>query len=394
VATVERWINRIWYGNGSSGGWLLPLSWLFGLLAGARRLAFRVGLIKVQHLPVPVIVVGNITAGGTGKTPLTIWLVRELAARGVRVGVVLRGFGSASARPRTVSSASTPLEVGDEALLIHERARCPVAVGRDRVAAARLLVAQGVQLIIADDGLQHLRLARDLEIAVIDGARGFGNGHLLPAGPLRERPARLARVGAVVINGAGAASWPGALRMSLRGTTLRAVREPAGGTGAGERPLASFAGQKVHALAGIGNPGRFFALLRDAGIEVMAHHFGDHHAFQHQDLRFGDALPVLMTEKDAVKCRSIAGAHCWYLPVAADFSDTDARSLLRRICVDTRLLDFMACPLCKGPLHYDRQSLVLVCRADRLAFPIRDDVPVMLEEEARILAADDPLLQG
>jgi tetraacyldisaccharide 4'-kinase len=164
--------------------------------------------------------------------------------------------------------------------------------------------------------------------------------------------------------------------------------------GAGEAlALAALAGRRVHAVAGIGNPGRFFDLLRRAGLEPVAHAFPDHHAYVASELEFADALPVLMTEKDAVKCQAFARTDRWYLPVDAEFSGADAGALLGRIALDTRLLDILACPQCKGPLHYAREAGVLVCRADRLAFPIRDGIPVLLENEARVLPPGDPLLE-
>jgi tetraacyldisaccharide 4'-kinase len=222
---------------------------------------------------------------------------------------------------------------------------------------------------------------------VADGHRGFGNGWLLPAGPLRETPARLERVSAVVQNGAGPRHWPKGLPMRLLGTTLHSVDGSAR-----RQELTQLSGARVHALAAIGNPERFFAALRAAGLECVEHRYPDHYALQGPDICFQDALPVLMTEKDAVKCRPFAQAQHWYLPVTAAFEPADAQALLRRIFMDKRLLDILACPLCKGPLVHDRDRELLVCRADRLAFPIRDGVPIMLQEEARILESSDPLL--
>jgi tetraacyldisaccharide 4'-kinase len=221
--------------------------------------------------------------------------------------------------------------VGDEALLLRRRTGVPVAVARDRVGAAHLLVAAGVDVIIADDGLQHLRLARDFEIAVIDGARGLGNGHLLPAGPMREPPERLSTVDAVVNNGEVDAPAPmlgvtAAFAMRLTGDWLHAL------AGTGEPvALSSLAGKRVHAIAGIGNPQRFFAQLAAARIEVVAHAFPDHHRYRATDLEFDDDLPLLMTEKDAVKCRRFAAANRWYLPVAASFAGAEGSALLARL---------------------------------------------------------------
>jgi tetraacyldisaccharide 4'-kinase len=384
---MQGWLESIWYGASPPPWWLRPFSGVFSLATALRQAAYRSGWLASVQLPRPVIVVGNISVGGTGKTPLVIWLVRELRERGFTPGVVLRGYGGSGAGPRVVGRDSRVDEIGDEAAVLFDRSGAPVAVGADRVAAARLLLAAGADLIVADDGLQHLRLGRQAEVAVIDGQRGFGNGWRLPAGPLRERPARLERVSAVVQNGAGPRHWPQALPMRLVGTTLLSVD-----ASARRLELASLRGTRVHALAAIGNPERFFATLRAAGLSCTEHRFADHYALQSQDICFEDALPVLMTEKDAVKCRPFAKAQHWYLPVTAAFEPADAQALLRRIFMDKRLLDILACPLCKGPLMYDRDQQLLVCRADRLAFPIRDGVPIMLQEEARILESSDPLL--
>jgi tetraacyldisaccharide 4'-kinase len=385
---VRGWIRDIWWGARPAPLWLRGLACLFGGIAASRRTAYRRGWLASGSAGRPVIIVGNITVGGSGKTPLVIWLARALAARGIRTGVVLRGYrGAAAGVQRVRPDSSPPREVGDEALLIARRSGVPVYVGRDRLAAARALAGEGVDLILADDGLQHYRLRREVEIAVVDGARGVGNGRLLPAGPLREPVSRLDSVSVIVQTGSGAYERPGVLRMRLAGGQLLPL------DGAGEPlALAALAGQRVHAVAGIGNPGRFFDMLRAAGLEVVEHAFADHHVYGAPELEFGDALPLLMTEKDAVKCRPFARAGRWYLPVDAEFSAADANALLGRITLDTRLLDILACPLCKGPLQHAREAGVLVCRADRLAFPIRDGIPVLLENEARVLPPGDPLL--
>ena len=385
---VRAWLERIWYRPEPPPSWLRPPAALFGALAAARRAAYRRGWLAAGEVGRAVVVVGNLGVGGSGKTPLVIWLARALAARGVRTGVVLRGYGGTARGPLCVRPDSDAGAVGDEALLIARRTGVPVCVGRDRLAAARALVAEGVDLVLSDDGLQHYRLQRDVEIAVLDAARGLGNGALLPAGPLREPPARLDAVDVVVQTGEGPALRPGALRMRLRGAQLL----PLDGGGPGT-PLTALAGRTVHAVAGIGNPGRFFATLRAAGLEPREHAFPDHHAFRAGDLEFGDDLPILMTEKDAVKCAAFARAGRWYLPVEAEFSAADASALLGRIAVEARLLDIIACPHCKGPLHHVREAGVLVCRADRLAFPIRDGIPVLIETEARTLPSNDPLLE-
>jgi tetraacyldisaccharide 4'-kinase len=332
--TLAARLQAIWYG-GSRPPWpLRALSRLFGLIVRLRRASYRRGLFHSQRLAKPVIVVGNLTVGGSGKTPLVIWLAQQLRERGLRPGVVLRGYGGRAAAgrvPQLVEADSDVALVGDEALLLRLRAGTPVAVGRDRAGAAQRLLAAGVDVIIADDGLQHLRLARDFEIAVLDAARGVGNGYLLPAGPLREPPQRLSTVDAIVINGEaggslGAAGGKRSFVMRLTGDWLRTLA----GTGEGVA-LATLAGKRVHAIAGIGNPQRFFAQLAAAGLDVVAHAFPDHHRYRAAELEFGDDLPLLMTEKDAVKCRPFAAANRWYLPVAASFAGSDGSALLARL---------------------------------------------------------------
>src|SRR5258706_31913 len=274
--SLETWLQRIWYGGAHPPWWLRRLSPVFGFLVRSRYWLYAHGWRRQVRVAAPVIVVGNISGGGTGKTPLVIWLALRLAGLGLSVAVVLRG------------------------------------------------------------------------------------------------------------------EWRPGLRMLLAGSELQGV----GGSGRG-CALASFAGQRVHAVAGIGNPRRFFAALRMAGLQPIEHPFPDHHRFRPGDLEFGDALPVIMTEKDAVKCHAFAPAQCWYLPVTARFAPGHENALLERILMDARLLDILVCPLCKGPLRLasEASGKVLVCRADRLAYPIRDGIPVMLEEEARLLETTDPLLE-
>ncbi|PUD98348.1 MAG: tetraacyldisaccharide 4'-kinase [Candidatus Sedimenticola endophacoides] len=294
---------------------LLPLSWLFSLLAWLRRLAYRHGLFETVRLPVPVIVVGNITVGGAGKTPLVIWLVEFCRALGLRPGVIARGYGAAPGQwPRRVDGASDPAGSGDEPLLIARRTGVPVWVDPDRPRAARaLLAAQKCDILISDDGMQHYALGRDLEIAVSDAARGLGNGWRLPAGPLREAPSRLESVDLRVSNGP---ARPGEHTMRLAPLAIRSVREPAR-----TRGWDSLTGTALHAVAGIGNPERFFAALRARGLEVIAHPLPDHHRFRAADIAFEDGLTVLMTEKDAVKCAAIAGERHWYVEVAAELDE-------------------------------------------------------------------------
>jgi tetraacyldisaccharide 4'-kinase len=290
--------------------WTLPLAALYGALVRLRRRLYRGGALRSQRLAVPVVVVGNITAGGAGKTPLVIALVEGLRARGFQPGVVSRGYGGTERAPRLLASEPDPAQVGDEPALIALRTGAPVAVGANRPAAARLLLDQGVDVIIADDGLQHYALARDVEICVVDGARRLGNGRLLPAGPLREPASRLREVDFVVCNG----GEPRADEIPMRLVADAAVSLA---DDAMRKPLAAFAGSRVHAVAGIGHPQRFFQSLREMDIEPIEHPFPDHHRYASADLAFGDELPVLMTDKDAVKCRAFAQPNWWRVPVTA-----------------------------------------------------------------------------
>jgi len=305
---VKHWVRR------GALAWLLwPASLLFGLAVLVRRILFFLRILKSRHPGIPVVVVGNITVGGTGKTPLVIWIAQFLAKNGWTPGVISRGYGGRVVEPRAVTIAADPADVGDEPVLIARRAGCPVWVGPDRVevAAALRRAEPKVDVLISDDGLQHYRLRRDIEIAMLGG---FGNGFLLPAGPLREPRWRLKTVDRTVEN------------LPLEGETAHRMSD------ARERqPLASFRGQKVHAVAGIGDPSRFFAHLGKAGIQVVPHPFPDHHAFTPRDLEFGDEAPVMMTEKDAVKLRSAPRANWWVLPVTAKLDPAFGAWLLGRL---------------------------------------------------------------
>ncbi|HST28048.1 MAG TPA: tetraacyldisaccharide 4'-kinase [Rudaea sp.] len=309
---------------------LRALAAVFGALAGLRRSLYAIGLLPRMHLPVPVIVVGNIAVGGTGKTPLTVALVEALRERGFKPGVVSRGYGGSAREPVLLDANTLPELAGDEACLIHRATSAVVAVGRNRAAAARLLLGKGdVDVIVADDGLQHYRLRRDAEICVIDGERRFGNGRLLPAGPLREPLARLACVDFRVCN--GGQPQPGEVPMGLTGDTAVSLSDSAR-----TRPLREFAGQRAHAVAGIGNPQRFFVQLRALGIAVVEHSFPDHHAFVAVDLAFGDDAPVLMTEKDAVKCAGFAQATWWSVPVRTELPESFFDAVVARIAKHPR----------------------------------------------------------
>lgn len=342
---IERRLQEVWYGGLQGPLWLRPLSWLYSLGAALHRAPYSSGLRRARRVGVPVAVVGNLTAGGTGKSPLVAALADAVAARGVAVGILTRGHGAARTSPRRVGPDDDPREAGDEPVMLARATGLPVVAARDRSAGAALLRDAGVRLILCDDGLQHHALGRDLEIVVIDAARGFGNGRLLPAGPLRERPSRLATVDWVVLHdtarcasdaGVAAAAVAtargreGALRMELEPGAARQVAVAAGRP-AELRPLAGFAGQRVHAVAGIGDPRRFFAMLRAAGIEPVEHPFPDHHPLCARDLEFGDAAPVLMTSKDAVKCRTTADPRLWEVPVVARLDPDEGAPLVTRL---------------------------------------------------------------
>lgn len=308
-----------WY-DGSTPPWHARLlAALYATVTAVRRKAYRRGWLRSLQAGVPVIVVGNITAGGSGKTPLVVALVERLRAEGWVPGVASRGHGRADEATQCwVEASSDAAQVGDEPLLIARRTGAKVRVDRDRLAAAQALAAAGCDVVVCDDGLQHYRLARDIEIEVQDLRRGYGNGRLLPAGPLREPVERAADCAFRVLNlgvasdaavqrDAGFGEWP----MHLQVDAARPLR------GGRAQPLAAFAGQRVHAVAGIGDPERFFSMLREAGLGVVPHAFPDHHAYVQADFGFGSQLPVLMTEKDAVKCAVFADARSFMVPVDA-----------------------------------------------------------------------------
>ncbi|CAA9356694.1 MAG: Tetraacyldisaccharide 4'-kinase [uncultured Lysobacter sp.] len=326
---------RHWYGDAPVPPGTQALAAVYGGLAGIRRGLFRRGWLRSQHPGVPVIVIGNITAGGAGKTPLTIALAQRLRAEGWTPGIASRGYGRAEdSRALWVDATSDARQVGDEPLLIARRTGAMVRVDTRRAAAARALVQAGCDIVLCDDGLQHYRLARDIEIEVIDGRRRYGNGQLLPAGPLREPPHRAARCDFRVLNlpsqaagtECGFGEWP----MRLHGDQVH----PLGGGRV--RALDSFAGQRVHAVAGIGDPERFFTMLRSVGVAVVPHAFADHHQYVVEDFAFGSRLPVLMTEKDAVKIPTLRTAGfpidaCFSVPVRAELPEAFWLAFVERL---------------------------------------------------------------
>ena len=305
------WLEQHWYRKTPVSLLLLPVSWLYGLSMVLRHGLYRLGIFSRVKLPVPVIVVGNITLGGTGKTPLVIWLAGFLQRQGLHPGIVLRGYGgSTSDWPHDVTPPYDPDVVGDEAMMLARQTHCPVVTDPDRVRGAQFLVRERhCDVILSDDGLQHLRLARDIEIAVVDGERRFGNGYCLPAGPLREPVRRWREISLRVANGVPRA---GEFGMTLVETGLCRVNAPEMCI-----PVASLWENTVHAVAGIGHPARFFSHLRRLGLKVTAHSYPDHYRFTPANIRFGDNLPVIMTLKDAVKCERFADDNVWYLAVEA-----------------------------------------------------------------------------
>jgi tetraacyldisaccharide 4'-kinase len=306
---------------------LYPLSLVFRFAVLLRRGAYSAGLFSSRRVRVPVIVVGNITVGGTGKTPLVLWLARFLAECGMKPAIVSRGYGANLDVPRAVTPASDPANCGDEPVLLAQRCLCPVWVGRDRAAVCEALLKAhpGCDVLLSDDGLQHYSLARDLEIAVVDGIRGNGNGFMLPAGPLREPVSRLRSVDAVVVNGEQAnVQGPNVFGMKLEGREFHNLLNPDHIVGP-----AYFRSRRVRAVAGIGNPDRFFSHLQALGLRFDAQPFADHHRYTPSDLAGTDFDDIVMTEKDAVKCAPFAAETHWALRVAA-VPDAGLRELVLR----------------------------------------------------------------
>ncbi len=322
--SLKHLVESRWYSDQPPPFWLVPFSWLYGFIARRRRVRLSA---ETQRLAVPVIVVGNISVGGTGKTPFVIWLIERLREWGYTPGVISRGYGAEAPQyPMPVHGESNPAYCGDEPLLMARRLKVPLVIDPDRSAAGKYLLAQnpGVDVLVADDGLQHYRLWRDLEICVVDGTRGLGNGALLPAGPLREPPSRLNEVQLTVVNGG---TWHCEAEPKANMRLLMSQVHAFDGT---TESLAAYKGKTVHAVAGIGFPERFFSQLRWQGIEVIPHAFPDHHAYAAADFNFGDGRPVLMTEKDAVKCAAFAQGHWRFVPVVAELH-ADNAALVRKL---------------------------------------------------------------
>ncbi|MCE5362960.1 tetraacyldisaccharide 4'-kinase [Pseudomonas anguilliseptica] len=313
MSLAER-ITAAWYAGHPALSLLRPLEWLYRAVVQRKRARFLAGEGVIYRAPVPVVVVGNITVGGTGKTPMILWLIEHCRRQGLRVGVVSRGYGAQPPQlPWRVQADQAASVAGDEPLLIVQRSGVPLMIDPDRGrAVAALLAAEPLDLILSDDGLQHYRLARDLELVLIDAARGLGNRHCLPAGPLREPAERLLSVDALLYNGASSDLQDG-YGFTLQPRCLVNLRSGE------QQPLSHFpAGQALHAVAGIGNPQRFFNTLEGLHWRSVAHAFADHAPYSAELLNFSPALPVLMTEKDAVKCRAFAADDWWYLAVDAE----------------------------------------------------------------------------
>jgi tetraacyldisaccharide 4'-kinase len=325
------WLEHQWQRRTPGAALLFPLAALFGAVSATRRALYRHGILTRERLDVPVIVVGNIMAGGTGKTPLVLWLCTWLRSHGYRPGIVTRGYGGTAHEAAPVHAGSDPALYGDEAVLLAARSGCPVWAGRKRAAAGRALLAAHPEcdVIVSDDGLQHYALERDIEIVVVDAARGHGNDWLLPAGPLREPVSRLRSVDAVVVHGLplpeGCADVP-SYGMHLVGRSFYNLLNRERRVGA-----EYFEHKSVHAIAGIGHPQRFFRHLQQLGMTFSAHPYPDHYAFQAADLAYGNADAIVMTEKDAVKCQRFASERCWALPVDAEVDPGLGALVLRQL---------------------------------------------------------------
>ncbi len=327
---MRNWLERQWYRWSIWHLVLLPLSLLFWVVTATRRALYRADWKRSEKLSKPVIVIGNISVGGTGKTPLVLALVALLKEAGYTPGVISRGYRGKSTLPRRVTADSEPREVGDEPVLLARKAGCPVWVGRRRVEVGQALIANHpeVDVILCDDGLQHYHLARDVEIVVIDALRWFGNGLLLPAGPLREPVRRMRSADVVVINGwlSGAPLQRREFTMRLTGDLLYNLRNPQL-----KAQPEIFVGQRVHAVAGIGHPERFFAHLKKLGMQFTAHPFPDHHPYAPQDLPWHESEAIVMTEKDAVKCVDFVGDNAWVLPVEAQLDPGVGYAVLEKL---------------------------------------------------------------
>ncbi len=316
--------NKIWYENHPLSYLLAPIAWFYRFISYLRRVAYSTGLLHINKLPVPVFIIGNIAVGGTGKTPLVIWLIKFLKKQGYNPGVISRGYGGQATQwPQQVLAESDPELSGDEPVLIARNADCPVYVDPDRFAAGSMLLRDhDCDIIVCDDGLQHYSLHRDFEICVVDGKRRHGNQRCLPAGPLREPLSRLEYVDITVCNGA---DIDGEFHMAFVPVAIQQIK-----TGKIEQ-IENFRSKKIHAVAGIGNPERFFEMLRSQDLDIVEHAFPDHHLYTKTDLDFDDIKIVIMTEKDAVKCSKFAEDRHWFLHIEANLPENFERRLLNKL---------------------------------------------------------------
>jgi tetraacyldisaccharide 4'-kinase len=319
---ISRWLQDTWYKEMYISSVFMPFSMLYDDVMRFRAFLYRIGIKKKTKLAVPVVIVGNITVGGTGKTPLIICLARILREEGYKPGIISRGYGGNSGTwPIWVDDKSSAEQVGDEAILMAKRADCPVVVGPERTESAQMLLDKSdCDVVLSDDGLQHYALERDIEIAVIDGDRRFGNGYTLPAGPLREPVERLQSVDLIIVNGQPEEENEFSMKINGDIAVNLVTKE--------EKLLSDFVLIPSHALAGIGNPKRFFNLLEKKKIPIETHAFPDHHQFQADDILFADNKHILMTEKDAVKCMSFATEKHWYVPITVQPQQTFVDKLL------------------------------------------------------------------
>lgn len=320
-----KWLVSTWYQPHPIRWLLSPLSALYRSITWLRKSLYRLRIMKQSRLSVPVIIVGNITVGGTGKTPAVIWLVQQLQRAGFKPGIISRGYGGhANSYPIEVNLQSDPTIVGDEPLIISRQTACPIVVSPNRVEAGQMLLKQhDCDIIIADDGLQHLALERDIEIIVVDNQRLFGNQYCLPAGPLREPILRLKSVDFIIYNGGDNTDH---FTMKLtQGSAINLVDNTL------TKSITNFNSQTVHAIAGIGNPNRFFDQLQQQGLTINSHPFNDHHQYQQSDLAFNDDNVILMTEKDAVKCRSFATKNMWCIPIETTINGKLASLIIEKL---------------------------------------------------------------
>ena len=318
-------LDQYWYSKNPVAIFLWPISFVFYLLSFLRRLAYKFRLFKSVTVAKPVIVVGNISVGGTGKTPLIIELSRMLISWGYKVGVISRGYGGHGPWPHQLDDISTAESSGDEPVQIFQRTGVPVVVGPDRIADAQMLIDNNeIDILLADDGMQHYRLNRDLELIVIDAERQFGNGFMLPAGPLREPVSRLKQSGWAIFN-AGNETGDQGYAFKIVPTVVKNLAS------AEEENIAFFQEKTVHAVAGIGNPQRFFRMLRDNGLNVMEHAFPDHYVYRANDLQFNDSHPVLMTEKDSVKCKNFNNNKLWFVAIDIQLSESFTNDFKQKV---------------------------------------------------------------